>query len=68
MEIEQIIACLENEEIKIYPLKRNQKFNNFLKKEGEIIILKEKKFPFIKKIHFYVPYISNFKIGKERAL
>ncbi len=67
-EADEIIVYLENEEIKIYSLKKNQRFYSFLKKEGEIIILKEKKFPFLDNLKFNVPHIYNFKTGKERVL
>ncbi|MEJ5167274.1 MAG: hypothetical protein WHV67_09640, partial [Thermoanaerobaculia bacterium] len=63
-----VVISLENENLKIYYLPENTTNCYFLKKDGELIILKEKRIPFFKDAKYRKAYLYNFKTGKERSL
>lgn len=63
-----IIASLEKEELKFYYLPKNTIKHYLLKKDGELITLKEKRIPFFKDAKYHKAYLYNFKTGKERPL
>ncbi len=64
--IEEAIVSIENNDFKLYYLPDNIIDSDFLKKEGEIILRKQVKFPLFGPIA--KAYIYNFKTGKERKL
>lgn len=66
--VRKIIIELEDENIKFYFLPEEVIGISFLRKDGELIIIKEKKIPFFEDLLYYKAYLYNFKTGKERPL